>query len=218
MMDHVEALDLETWAERQEGGMAGLTEQVLLEVVAQAAEALQAAHEAGILHRDVKPANLLVRGDVKGVDLHIFVTDFGVGQILIDGLLRNNTLPGFTRTVSGLERSELSGTLLYLAPEVLEGRGATARSDIYSLGVVLWQMLIRDFHAALDPANWLSRIDDPLLREDLARCLAGLPEKRWSSAGDFAAQLRNLPARRPRRRRGRKNWQRGNGQLTGRAC
>jgi hypothetical protein len=64
------------------------------------------------------------------------------------------------------------------------------------LGVVLWQLLIGNLHAAVDPADWPARIPDPLLREDLARCLAGLPEKRWSSAGELAARLRNLPERR----------------------
>jgi WD40 repeat protein len=86
--------------------------------------------------------------------------------------------------------------MLYLAPEVLEGNAATARSDIYSLGVVLWQLLIGNLHAALDPADWPARIADPLLREDLSHCLAGSPEKRWSSAGELAARLRSLPERR----------------------
>src|SRR5213075_1826084 len=72
----------------------------------------------------------------------------------------------------------------------------TARSDIYSLGVVLWQLLVGNLRAAVDLADWSARIGDPLLREDLARCLAGSPEKRWSSAGELATRLRSLPERR----------------------
>ena len=196
MMDQVNALDLAVWVQQQEGGLAGLPEDVRLEIIAQVAEALQAAHEAGILHRDIKPANVLVQGSGSASGIHVFVTDFGIGQIIVEGLLRQGTRAGFTRTVSDLNGRPLSGTLLYLAPEVLEGQAATIRSDIYSLGVVLWQLLAGNLHAALDPADWPSRIADPLLREDLARCLAGTPEKRWSSAGELANQLRKLPARR----------------------
>src|SRR5437762_11353545 len=118
-----------------------MSESARLEIVAQAAEALQAAHEAGILHRDIKPGNLLVRGDAVAGPIHVFIADFGIGQLTSEKLLREGTRLGFTRTVSDL-LSPLSGTMLYLAPEVLEGNAATARSDIYSLGVVFWQLLI----------------------------------------------------------------------------
>src|SRR6185369_11820948 len=56
--------------------------------------------------------------------------------------------------------------------------------------------LTGNFHAALDPVAWLQRIADPLLRQDLDRCLAGAPDQRWPSAGDLAASLRALPERR----------------------
>jgi serine/threonine protein kinase len=196
MMDQTDAVDLVSWSAAQPGGLMALPERTRLEIVAQAAEALQAAHEAGILHRDIKPANLLVKGAGGSAGIHVLIADFGIGQITSEKLLREGTRLGFTRTVSDLLTNSLSGTMLYLAPEVIEGNPATARSDIYSLGVVLWQLLIGNLHAAVDPADWPERIADPLLREDLARCLAGLPEKRWSSAGELAARLRSLPERR----------------------
>lgn len=195
MMDHCEAQDLDAWSTANPGGLSSVSEEVRLEVIAQAAEALQAAHEAGIIHRDVKPANLLVRGQAIG-DVFVYVADFGIGQIVINQLLREGARPGFSDTVLGLAGSPLQGTALYLAPEILEGNAATARSDIYSLGVVFWQLIAGNLRAALDPAGWADRIADPLLREDLARCLAGAPEKRWSSAGELCASLRSLPARR----------------------
>ena len=128
--------------------------------------------------------------------LHVFVADFGVGQLTSEALLREGARLGFTRTVSDLLSDSFSGSMLYVAPEVLEGQAATARSDIYSLGVVLWQLLIGNLRAAVDAADWSARIPDPLLREDLARCLAGSPGKRWSSAGELASRLRSLPERR----------------------
>ncbi len=193
MMDKVDAHDLEAWAKAQPGGLSAVPEQVRLEIIAQLAEALQSAHEAGILHRDIKPANLLVQGAATG-PVHVFIADFGIGQLTSEKLLREGTRLGFTQTVSNLKA--LSGTMLYMAPEVLEGSPATARSDIYSVGVVLWQLLIGNLRAAVDIADWPSRIPDPLLRDDLARCLAGAPEKRWSSAGELAARIRTLPERR----------------------
>ncbi len=206
MMDHQEACDLVTWAASYPEGLDSVPLEVRLEVIVQAAEALQSAHEAGILHRDVKPANLLIQsGDLmsKGAALHVIIADFGLGQLLMDRLHMGMPRYGFTRSVSGLQRSELAGTLLYLAPEVLEGQPATARSDLYSLGVVLWQLTVGNLNAALDPAEWASRVSEPLLRDDLQRCLAGAPERRWSSAGELAASLRALPARREAERRRR---------------
>ena len=196
MMDQTDAVDLEAWSEARAGGLAGVPEATRLEIVAQTAEALQAAHEAGILHRDIKPANLLVKEDAAAGRIHVFVADFGIGQLTSEALLREGTRLGFTRTVADLLSNSLSGSMLYLAPEVVEGKAATARSDIYSLGVVLWQLLIGNLHAAVDAADWSARIADPLLREDLGRCLAGAPDKRWSSAGELAARLRSLPDRR----------------------
>jgi serine/threonine protein kinase/WD40 repeat protein len=195
MMDYVDARDLEAWCAAQAGWPAAVPESVRIEIVIQAAEALQAAHEAGILHRDIKPANLLVREDAS-LGLHVFVADFGIGQIVTDQLILDQTHLGFTRTVSELRRDFLSGTLFYLAPEVLEGSPASARSDIYSLGVVLWQLLSGNLHAPLDPGDWPSFISDPILSEFLHRCLAGSPAKRWASAGELAANLRALPERR----------------------
>jgi class 3 adenylate cyclase len=195
MMEYVDAGDLAAWCSSQPPIFPQAGQAMRLEIVAQTAEALQAAHEAGILHRDIKPANLLIETRDGGAGVQVLIADFGVGQIIANELLRSGTKFGFSHTVRDLKAGEFGGTLLYLAPEVLEGHPATARSDIYSLGVILWQLLIGNIHAALDPAEWPSRIQDPLLREDLIRCLAGSPEKRWGTAGDLARSLRALPDR-----------------------
>jgi WD40 repeat protein len=194
MMDHVGAVELETWCAQQVGGVSGLPEKTRLEIIIQAAEALQAAHDAGILHRDVKPSNLLISNTPCG--LHVYVADFGIGQLVAEEVVRGGTRLGFTETFFGVGNASLAGTVLYLAPEILEGQAATIRADIYSLGVVSWQLITGNLKAALDPLEWFAGISDPLLREDLSRCLSGNPEKRWTSAGEFSRSLKALPERR----------------------
>jgi serine/threonine protein kinase/WD40 repeat protein len=197
MMEHVEAVDLPAWCARFREGGGTITAEQKIELIIQVSQALQSAHEAGILHRDIKPENLLVakRDDTPG-GWHVYVADFGIGQLTAAEFQQKGVIAGATLTLLDVERKSLSGTFLYFAPEILEGNAATARSDLYSLGVVFWQLLIGNFSAALDPVRWPARIDDPLLRSDLEKCLAGDPEDRWLSAGDFAASLRSLDARR----------------------
>ena len=199
MMEHVDAVDLNVWCAAIPGGVGAMPLDERIEIIAQVAEALQAAHEAGILHRDLKPANLLVKGKPNaGTDsLHVLIADFGIGQIVAEEALKNGGIrSGFTRTVSEISRSTVSGTLSYLSPEALGGQSATARSDIYSLGIIFWQLLVGDFTTGLHLIDWEKQVQDPHLRSDLKRCLAGKPEDRWASAGELAQNLRRLPERR----------------------
>ena len=132
-------------------------EAALLEVVAQAADALQAAHDAGVIHRDVKPSNLLVSGEPADISsLHVWVGDFGIGQVVSADLLGDGTRSGFTRTLLGKTPSSHSGTHLYMAPELLSGGEASVRSDIYALGVVLYQALAGDFQRGVT-IDWADR-------------------------------------------------------------
>lgn len=91
-----------------------------------------------------------------------------------------------------------SGTPLYLAPEVVGGQAATIKSDIYALGVTLYQLLVGDFRRPLSP-GWESDIADPLLREDIATAANGDPAKRLDSAAALAERIRSLDARREKR-------------------
>ena len=106
------------------GVLAGgrLVPEHAADVLAQAAAALQAAHAAGVLHRDIKPGNLLLTSDGR-----VKVTDFGVAQSVLTGNL--------TRTGS------MVGTTGYLAPERVSGRQATVASDLYALGIVGYECL-----------------------------------------------------------------------------
>ncbi len=178
------------WSDR--GGRVAMEER--LEVVAQVADALQAAHDAGVLHRDVKPANVLVEDRAGSV--HARLLDFGVGQVMSEEILSGLTQTGLPVTLLAREGSSAhAGTLMYMAPEVIAGRSASPRSDVYSLGIVLWQLLVGDPARPL-PTDWERSVEDPLLREDLRQCFAGDPDERFSGAGELERSLRALPQRR----------------------
>ena len=190
MMDHVESVDLARWCLRS-GGPAKVPLETRLEIVAQAADALQAAHDSGVLHRDVKPSNLLIEDRETsdgGPPAHVRLTDFGIGQIITEELLAGGRA-GFTRTVSNLRAATLSGTQMYMAPEVIAGYDGTARSDLYSLGVVLFQLVAENLQRPVT-VDWEAAVPDPLLREDLRLCLAGDPADRFPAAAELAVRLR----------------------------
>jgi WD40 repeat protein/class 3 adenylate cyclase len=214
-MDYVEGQDLKSWCETQ-GGADKVPLQVKLEIVAQVADALQAAHDAGVIHRDVKPGNILVRCSSRRKEALISsaevapgmqepphvgcynvaakLTDFGIGQVVSEEYLKGVTRAGFTQTMLGSTSSQ-TGTQLYMAPELLAGKPATTRSDIYSLGVVLYQVLVGDFTRPIT-TDWQQEVSDPLLRDDLKHCFAGNPQDRFAGAGQLAKNLRALPERR----------------------
>ena len=166
---------------RREGRLDPAATMVL---VAEVAEALQAAHDRGVVHRDIKPANLLV-----GTDGAPVLTDFGIARAADATAL---TMPG-----------TVIGTPAYLAPEQLLGQPATALSDIYSLGVVGYECLTGrrpfDGEYSYDAATTRMHEPPPQLPDDIPRAaaaviegaLAGEPGKRWRSAADMAARARH---------------------------
>jgi class 3 adenylate cyclase/tetratricopeptide (TPR) repeat protein/tRNA A-37 threonylcarbamoyl transferase component Bud32 len=207
VMNYAEGQDLRAWCQAQ-GGAKQVPLATRLEIVAQVADGLQAAHEAGVIHRDIKPTNILIResatkdaeglsGEPAGRRIHVQarLTDFGIGQVVSEEALAGVTGAGFTQTMLSPGSSAHTGTQLYMAPELLAGQPASPGSDIYSLGMVLYQLLIEDFVRPLT-IDWAKRIEDPLLREDLEKCFAGNPQERFASAGDLARNVRSLNRRR----------------------
>jgi eukaryotic-like serine/threonine-protein kinase len=156
-------------------------------LVAQAGDALQAAHDKGVVHRDVKPGNLLVTTDET-----VVLTDFGIARSIAASPL----------TATGA----VVGTVSYLAPEQVLGKPATAQSDVYALGVVAYECLSgrRPFDGdnPFDVAMRRLREAPPTLAGDIPpqvlavvdRALAPDPEQRWPSAAEFARAARGIVA------------------------
>ena len=187
--EHTEGGDLVAWAEQQ-GGLGSVSLATRLELVAQVADALGAAHSVGVLHKDVKPGNVLVTHDVDGQP-RIRLTDFGIGDLLDRSRLEEGavTAQGFTETLP-----EEAGSARYLAPERMEGRPASIPADLYSLGILLYQVTVGDFGRPLAP-GWRRDIPDEVLAGDIATLVDGDPTRRPGSAGAIAAGLRALPTR-----------------------
>ena len=189
--------DLRAWAEER-GGAGKISLDERLELVAQTAVALAAAHSVGVLHKDIKPANILIHTDPETRRARARLTDFGIGLVTDREVLAKQgiTAHGLTQTL--LSGSGSTGTPLYLAPEVLAGQPPTTRSDVYALGVVLYQSVAGNFERVLAP-GWERDVDDELLREDIAGCVDGDPARRLASADELAQRLRGLEQRRAQR-------------------
>ncbi|MEM7706889.1 MAG: tetratricopeptide repeat protein [Pseudomonadota bacterium] len=187
--------DLTQWAQAQ-GGATQVPLETRCGIVAQIAHALAAAHAVGVLHKDVKPANVLIKEGANG-EVQAVLADFGIGTITDPEPLAAHgiTAQGITEALRGNLTSSRSGTRRYQAPEILEGQPATIRADIYSLGVMAYQLLVGDLERVLAP-GWEREIDDPLLCADVASMVDGDPNRRPADANVIAQQWQSVPERR----------------------
>jgi WD40 repeat protein/serine/threonine protein kinase len=162
----------------------------VVELVRQVAEAAQALHEAGVLHRDIKPGNIMLSAE----DGHAVLMDLGLAQLLDDAEGR-------------LTRTHFVGTPRYASPEQIESAKLDARADVYSLGATLWELLtLRPLYGVTDqtptPDVMLKirttdpervRKHNPRVPRDLEaivmKCLEKDRARRYTSAGDLAADL-----------------------------
>jgi predicted ATPase len=175
----------------------GLAVDRILEIAAAVAAALAAAHDKGIVHRDLKPANVMVTGDGR-----VKVLDFGLARIA--GPQPGDPLDSELATDLHTREGVVMGTVPYMSPEQVEGRAVDHRTDIFSLGVVLYEMTagVRPFSGASPAALMSSILRDsprPLVewRPDLPaalaalvdRCLAKDPGARPASAHDVLGPL-----------------------------
>jgi DNA-binding winged helix-turn-helix (wHTH) protein/serine/threonine protein kinase len=189
--------DLLQWAETQ-GGLDKVPSDLRLRLLIEIAQAVAAAHEIGVLHKDLKPANVLISTSPGGSP-QVKVADFGSGGLTEPARLRELGITnlGFTRTETAQSQT-LTGTLMYMAPEVLSGNAPTALADVYALGVMLYQFAIADFRKPLAP-GWESDIADPLIREDIAAAASGDPSKRLATVAALVERLQTLDRRRVER-------------------
>jgi Protein kinase domain/Family of unknown function (DUF6636) len=186
-MRYVEGPDLKALARDRDA----LPPERVLWLGAQVASALDAAHARGLVHRDVKPANILVETGTDGHD-HAYLADFGLTKHLASHT-------GITGS------GQFLGTIDYMAPEQIEGRNVDARADVYALGCVLFECLAGSppFRKESDAAVlWAHMREEPpalsAVRPDLpraadavfARALAKDPDERYQTGGELVRELR----------------------------
>ncbi|HEX9066776.1 MAG TPA: serine/threonine-protein kinase [Streptosporangiaceae bacterium] len=171
-------------------------------IVTQVASALDAAHARGLVHRDVKPANMLLGAvAIGGAPDHVYLSDFGLSKLSVAAVSLTGT-------------GQFLGTLDYMSPEQVEGRPIDGRTDLYALGCATFEMLTGrpPFQRDQDLAVMWAQVSAPppsacQLRPELpagvdavlARAMAKAPENRQSSCLEFAAQLKAACGARPAR-------------------
>ena len=177
---------------------SGLSLERFLELAMPIAQAVSAAHERGILHRDLKPANIMVSetGEIK-------ILDFGLAKP-IGAMAETSDSEYSTETMDG---GRIVGTVPYMSPEHLQGQTADQRSDIFSLGVVFFEMLTgrRPFKGttAAEIVSGILRDAPPPIEESrgdyphhlsrvMRRCLRKDPQRRWQTARDLCNELQEI--------------------------
>jgi len=194
-MEHVDGQSLSTQV--PEGG---LPLELILRYAVQIADALAHAHARGVIHRDLKSANVVIttQGQVK-------VLDFGLAKRILEDANQE------TRSIlSGSQGSDMVGTLPYMAPEILIGETADVRTDIWSFGVLLYNLATGELpfkgrtnfeltSSILKEIPDSSAITNPSLRTLILRCLAKKREQRYQAASEVKAALEILPTRLGRR-------------------
>ena len=199
----MELVEGETLADRLARGPMRVDEA--LSVADQIIAALEAAHEKGIVHRDLKPANVKITPDDR-----VKVLDFGLARLQEkdEPAARPNVTHSPTLSVLATQAGVILGTAAYMSPEQAKGLVADHRSDLFSFGAVLFEMLTgrQAFHgdtAAETMAAVLMREPDfallpadlnPRLTELLRRCLEKNPRRRWHAAADLRAEIETVIA------------------------
>jgi serine/threonine protein kinase/Tfp pilus assembly protein PilF len=197
VMEFVEGVTL---TERKANGRTSVGE--VLDVAVQVASALSAAHEAGIIHRDIKPDNIMLRRDG-----YVKVLDFGLAKLIEKNRSANADTEAPTRALVNTNPGAVMGTVAYMSPEQARGLETDARTDIWSFGVVLYEMLARRAPFAGETttdvlANILHHEPVPLstcapdlpveLERIISKTLSKNKDERYQTAKDLLADLKRL--------------------------
>jgi len=197
----LELVEGDTLADRIKRGPLPAAETIL--VALQIADALEAAHEKGIVHRDLKPANVKITPDDR-----VKVLDFGLAKAIENEASAANVANSPTLSMMASQAGVILGTAAYMSPEQAKGFPADHRSDIFSFGTVLFEMLTgrQPFHGETAPevlASVLVREPElarlpadlhPRFADMVRRCLEKHPKRRWQAIGDVRAELEAIAA------------------------
>ena len=193
VMEHLEGETLEARLRR-----GPLPIEEALRIAIQIASALDAAHRKGIIHRDLKPGNvMLTRSGAK-------LLDFGLARMGSPIASTISETIGITQPPPLTVEGTIMGTYPYMSPEQLEGKETDARSDIFSFGAMLYEMITgrRSFEGSSTasliaavmstnppPVSTIQPMASPALDRVVRKCLAKSPDDRWQSAGDLLSEL-----------------------------
>jgi eukaryotic-like serine/threonine-protein kinase len=192
-MEYVEG---KTLKDRMEQERVPLREAI--RIILEIGEALENAHKAGIVHRDLKPANIMI--SPQG---HTKVMDFGLAKHILPGADKAEVTRTITQA-SITEQGAIAGTISYMSPEQAKGETMDARSDIFSLGIILYEMLsgenpfsrpspVETLTAILrdvaPPPHITPKSVNPVLNPILRKALAKNPDERYLKISDFVADL-----------------------------
>ncbi len=191
-MEHVDGQSLSTQVRA-----GGLPLELILRYAVQIADALAHAHARGVIHRDLKAANVVIT--TQG---HVKVLDFGLAKRISD-----NANEETRSMLSGFQGSDMVGTLPYMAPEILSGERADVRTDIWAFGVLLYNLATGELpfkgrtsfeltSSILKETPDSSAIANASLRALILRCLAKKREQRYQAASEVKAALEILPTSR----------------------
>lgn len=187
-------IDLKTWS-KTKGQLQALGMDKRIALAHDIAAAVSQIHGAGVLHRDLKPANILITQHSDTHDhLSVRLIDFGSGNIQTPQSLTDLGISpmGFTREMD--EKTQLS-TPLYLAPEIVQGQAHHIQSDVYSLGIISYQILSGDIDKPM-VTGWRNEINDTLLVNDIEMATQGSVKDRTSSAAILRDSLSKIEQRR----------------------
>jgi serine/threonine protein kinase len=197
----MELIEGETLKDRIKSGTIPVEEA--LKLALQMAEALEAAHEKGVIHRDLKPANIKVTPDGK-----VKILDFGLAKAFAGDQSNINLADSPTISAAATQQGMILGTAAYMSPEQAKGKIVYKRADIWAFGVVLFEMLTgKSLFSGEDVSSTLARVLErepdystlpqmlhPRIQFMLERCLRKDPKDRYSSISDARVDIQSVLA------------------------